>query len=195
MCFKPDFLSLLIQYYILYTKMLLLGLRLNLCCNILLHCLEPPTLIIKQSGASSRWWEPNDHYTYSLITNTSVLSLVADSFTNGGPHAQWHSRSTWEMGMTVACRRCQSWSNTMAKGRAVSCCAPWKMKYAPALYLELMDSIPENKEEEEEKGRRLRRRFWGRIILVTSLFSLPSHLHLNLSLRFSLHSPQNPASI
>lgn len=45
----------------------LLGLCLNLSCNILVHCLEQPSLIIKQSGATSRRWEPNGHQTYSLI--------------------------------------------------------------------------------------------------------------------------------
>ncbi len=44
------------------------------------------------------------------------------------------------------------------------------MKNAPALYLELMDGVLENKEEEEENGRRLRGRLWGCIILDTCLF-------------------------
>ncbi len=160
---KEDFKDSKIQRSSLKTQQTsLLGLCLILCCNILLNCLEAPSLIIKQSGATSRRWEPNNitHTVWfaSRITNTAVLSLVADSFTNGAPHAQRRSRSAWEMGMTVACRRCQSWSNTMAKGRTVSCRAPWKMKNAPALYLELMDGVSENKEEEEENGRRLRGR-------------------------------------
>lgn len=89
-------------------------------------------------------------------------------------HAQRQSRSTWEMGMTVACKRCQSWSNTMAKGRMVSRRAPWKMKNASALYFELMDGVSENKEErgrERQKiERKVLRQLWHGIILFTCLF-------------------------
>lgn len=76
----------------------------------------------------------------------------------GPPHGQRHSWGVWEMGMTMAGRRCQLWSNTMAKGRIVSCRALWRMKNAPVLYLELMDSVSENKEERGTDGPKLKRR-------------------------------------
>lgn len=155
----------------------LLGLRLNLSCNILVHSLEQPSLIIKQSGATSRRWEPNSHQTYSLICSQDnkygCLIFSGRQLHKWCPHMQ--SRSTWEMGMTVACRRCQSWSNTMAKGRMVSRRAPWKMKNASALYFELMDGVSENKEERGRERQKIERKvlrlLWRGIILVTCLFS------------------------
>lgn len=138
-------------------------------------------LIIKQSGATSRTWEPNDHYTYSLICiqdnkyGCLICLYLADSFTNSAPHVQQRCRSVWEMRMTMTCRICQSWSNTMAKERAVSCCASWKMKNAPALYLELMDGVLENKEERGRERQKIEKKvlrlLWRGIILFPAISS------------------------
>lgn len=57
------------------------------------------------------------------------------------------------MGMTMAARRCQLWSNAMAKGWIVSHCAPWGMKNTPVLYLKLMDSVSENKKKKKKESQ------------------------------------------
>lgn len=56
------------------------------------------------------------------------------------------------MGMAVAARRRQLWSNAMAKGWIVSRCAPWGMKNTPVLYLKLMDSVSKKKIEKTGRG-------------------------------------------
>lgn len=84
--------------------------------------------------------------------------------------ARRRSRGSWEMAMTVAGRKCQSWCNTMAKGRIVSCRAPWKMKNAPPLHLELMDGVSEIEKERGKIERKTLRPLWRGIILAACLF-------------------------
>lgn len=113
----------------------------------------------------------------------------------GPPHRLRQTLRAWEMGMAMASRRCQSWSNAMAKGWIVSCRTPWRMKNTHAHYLELMDSVSENNNKKNRDERAGQDWEEGLRSLPHDIIQVPSLWTLCFSLLFLFAFPFSPTPV